>query len=47
MVDSMKIFVILNLEAPQSVKQLWTTLGHTGYYWKFIKGYAQIMAPMG
>ena len=23
-----------------------TTLGHTGYYRKFIKGYAQFMAPM-
>jgi len=30
----------------RSVKQLYTTLGHTGYYRKFIKGYAQIMAPM-
>ena len=46
MVDPAKIVVILNLETPWSVKQLYTTLGHTGYYWKFIKRYAQITAPM-
>lgn len=46
LVDSMKIAVILNLEAPRSVKQLRTTLGHTRYYRKFIKGYAQITVPM-
>ena len=46
MVDPTKNAVILNLEAPRSVKQLRTTLGHTRYYRKFIKGYAQITAPM-
>lgn len=46
MVDPMKIAVIINLEAPRSVKQLRATLEHTGYYRKFIKGYAQITAPM-
>lgn len=40
MVDPAKIAVILNLEAPRSVKQLCATLGHTGYYRKSIKGYA-------
>eukprot|EP00253_Pinus_taeda_P001954 PITA_01954 len=40
------IIVILNLQAPQSVKQLHATLEHTSYYRKFIKSYAQIMAPM-
>ena len=45
-VDPAKITVILNLEAPQSVKQFCATLGHTGCYRKFIKGYAQITAPM-
>lgn len=46
MVDPAKIAIIINLEAPRSVKQLCTTLGHTGYYRKFIKAYAQIIAPM-
>lgn len=42
MVNPAKITVIQNLEAPRSVKQLCSTLGHTGYYKIFIKGYAQI-----
>ena len=46
MVDPMKIAIIVNLPPPKSVKQLCTTLGHTGYYRKFIKGYLQITAPM-
>ena len=46
MVDSAKITIIVNLPPSKSVKQLHTTLGHTGYYRKFIKGYAQITAPM-
>jgi len=46
MLDPMKIVVILNLEAPRSVKQLHATLRHTGYYRKFIKFYAQITASM-
>lgn len=46
MVESMNIAMILNLEAPRSVKQLCATLGHMRYYRKFIKGYAQITAHM-
>lgn len=46
MVDPMKIMVTLNLKAPRSVKQLHATLGHTGYYKKFNKSYAQITTPM-
>jgi len=46
MVDPVKIVVIVNWEAPRNVKNLYTTLGHTGYYMKFIKAYAQITAPM-
>ena len=46
MVDSAKIAIIVNLPPPNSVRQLRTTLGHTGYYSKLIKGYAQITAPM-
>jgi len=46
MVDPINIAVIVNLEVPTNVKQLCTTLGHMGYYRKFIKAYAQITAPM-
>ena len=46
MVDPAKIAITVNLPPPNSVKQLRTTLGHTGYYRKFIKGYAKIIAPM-
>ena len=40
MVDPAKIAIIVNLPQPALVKQLHTTLGHTGYYKKIIKGYA-------
>jgi hypothetical protein len=46
LVDPAKITVIVNLPAPKTVCQLRETLGHTGYYRKFIKGYAQITTPM-
>jgi len=46
MVDPAKIAIVVNLPAPNSVKQLRTVLGHTGYYRNFIKGYAKITAPM-
>jgi hypothetical protein len=45
-VDPAKIAVIINLQPPKLVRQLRKTLGHTGYYRKFIKGYAQITVPM-
>ena len=46
LVDPSKIAIIVDLQPPTSVKQLRTVLGHTSYYRKFIKGYAQITAPM-
>eukprot|EP00253_Pinus_taeda_P007343 PITA_07343 len=46
MVDHAKIVVIVNLEASRNVKKLHMTLGHTEYYIKFIKAYAQITVPM-
>jgi hypothetical protein len=46
LVDPAKIAVIVNLPPPKSVRQLRVTLGHTGYYKKFIKWYAQITVPM-
>jgi hypothetical protein len=42
----LKLSIIVDLPPPTSVKQLRTALGHTGYYIKFIKGYAQITTPM-
>jgi hypothetical protein len=44
LVDPTKIVVIVNLPPPKSVCQLKSTLGHTGYYNIFIRGYAQITA---
>jgi len=46
MVHPVKIAIIMNLAAPGSAKQSRTTLGHMGYYRKFIKGYAQITTPL-
>jgi hypothetical protein len=46
LVDPSKIAIIVDLPPPTSVKQLHTVLGHTGYYRKIIKGYAQITTPM-
>jgi hypothetical protein len=46
LVDPAKIADIVNLPPPKSVRQLRETLGHTSYYRKFIKGYAQITALM-
>jgi hypothetical protein len=46
LVDLANIVVIVNLPSPNSVCQLRETLGHTGCYKKFIKGCAQITAPM-
>ena len=46
LMDPAKISIIVDLPLPTLVKQLQTTLGHTRYYHKFIRGYAEINAPM-
>ena len=46
LVDPTKVVIILDLPPPTSVTQLKSVLVHTGYYKKFIKGYAVITAPM-
>jgi hypothetical protein len=46
LVDPTKIAIIVNLPPPKTFCQLRVALGHTRYYKKFIKGYAQITAPM-
>ena len=45
-VDPTKIVIILSLPPTTNVKMLRETLGHTGYYCKFIRGYAAITALM-
>jgi hypothetical protein len=42
LVDPAKVAVILNMPPPTTVKQLQTTLGHTGYYHRFIRNYTSI-----
>ena len=44
--DPAKIMIIVDLPPPSTVKQLRTTLGHMGYYQKFIRGYAKVTVPM-
>ena len=46
LVDPGKIVIMLDLAPPITVKQLRATLGHTRYYRKFIKGYAEVTTPM-
>lgn len=45
-VDQQKIEAVLNWSTPNSVKELRSFLGLTGYYCKFIKGYGTIAGPM-
>jgi hypothetical protein len=46
LVDPTKVSFILNMPPPTSAKQLRSTLGHTGYYRRFIRRYAIITAPL-
>ena len=46
LVDPMKVAIILDLPPPTLITQIRYTLGHTGYYQKFIKGYVEITTPM-
>ena len=45
LVDPAKFVIILEFPPPTLVTQLRSVLGHTCYY-KFIRGYAKINAPM-
>ena len=46
LVDPTKITLILSFPPPTNVNMLGAMRGHTGYYRKFIKGYAAITTPM-
>ena len=46
LVKTTKIVIILDLPPPTSATQLRSVLGHIGYYRKFIRGYAEIIAPI-
>ena len=46
LVDPTKIALILSFSPPKNVNMLRATLGYTGYYRKFIKGYTAITTPM-
>jgi hypothetical protein len=41
-----KVVVIVNIPPPTSAKNFFSTLGHTGYYSRFIRRYATITAPL-
>lgn len=45
-VDPAKVATIMNMDTPTSVKQLKSTLGHRGYYRRFIHNYSSITTPM-
>ena len=46
LVDPMKIALILSLPLSTNVNMLCATMGHMGYYHKFIRGYTTINAPL-
>jgi hypothetical protein len=46
LMDLPNIVVIFDLQPPTLVRQLRETLGHIGYYRKFIKGYTNITTPV-
>ena len=47
LVDPVNIALILSLSLPMNLKILRATLGHTGYYRKFIQGYVAITDSYG
>jgi hypothetical protein len=46
LVDPTKVVVIVNMSPPTSANHLRSMLGHTGYYHRFIRRYANITTPL-
>jgi hypothetical protein len=45
-VDPVKVREIVGWKIPSSVTEVWSFLGLTGYYRRFIKGFSKIAKPM-
>jgi hypothetical protein len=46
LVDPVKVVFILNMPPPMSYKQFCIKLGHIGYFHRFIRNYANIIASL-
>ena len=45
-VDKAKVELISNLPTPKCVKDIWSFLGHAGFYRRFIKNFSVIACPL-
>ena len=45
-VDKAKIEIIAKLPMPKCVKDIWSFLGHTGFYRRFIRNFSKIAKPL-
>lgn len=45
-VDLVKVVEIVHMELLRNIKQLKSTLAHSGYYQRFSRNYASITAPL-
>ena len=45
-VDKAKVELISNLPTPKCVKDIWSFLGHTGFYRRFIRDFSSIACPL-
>jgi hypothetical protein len=45
-VDPSKVDAVLQWETPKSVFEIISSLGLTGYYWRFIEGFSKLALPL-